>query len=137
MDRGYGKTFDDEDLVKLDNELYQTISKFKDTKELETLDLDELHAQAVGVAEKTIVLVKNENDYLPISKENKILVLGYFANHARFVGKGSGWVNAYRDTTFLDVLNENGVKYDFVECYDEEKANVTFEEFGAITIVRP
>lgn len=128
MDRGYGKTFDDEDLVKLDNELYQTISKFKDTKELETLDLDELHAQAVGVAEKTIVLVKNENDYLPISKENKILVLGYFANHARFVGKGSGWVNAYRDTTFLDVLNENGIKYDFVECYDEEKANVTFEE---------
>ena len=128
MDRGYGKTFDDEDLVKLDNELYQTISKFKDTKELETLDLDELHAQAVGVAEKTIVLVKNENDYLPISKENKILVLGYFANHARFVGKGSGWVNAYRDTTFLDVLNENGIKYDFVECYDEEKANVTLEE---------
>ena len=128
MDRGYGTTFDDEDLIKLDNEIYQTISKFKDTKALEKLNLDELHKQAVDVADKTIVLVKNENDYLPIGKNNKILVLGYFANHARFVGKGSGWVNAYRDTTFLDVLNSNNIDYDFVECYDEEKLTVTKEE---------
>ena len=128
MDRGYGKTFDDEDLIKLDNELYQTISKFKDTKPLDELDLDKLHAQAVSVADKTLVLVKNENDYLPLNKNQKILVLGYFANHARFVGKGSGWVNAYCDTTFLDVLNENGVQYDFVECFDEEKATVTADE---------
>lgn len=128
MDRGYGKTFDDEDLIKLDNELYQTISKFKDTKPLDELDLDKLHAQAVSVADKTLVLVKNDNDYLPLNKNQKILVLGYFANHARFVGKGSGWVNAYRDTTFLDVLNENGVQYDFVECFDEEKATVTADE---------
>ena len=128
MDRGYGKTFDDDDLIKLDNELYQTISKFKDTKPLDELDLDKLHAQAVSVADKTVVLVKNDNDYLPIAKNQKILVLGYFANHARFVGKGSGWVNAYRDTTFLDVLNTNGVQYDFVECFDEEKTTVTADE---------
>ena len=128
MDRGYGKTFDDDDLIKLDNEIYQTISKFKNTKPLDELDLDKLHAQAVNVADKTVVLVKNENDYLPISKNHKILILGYFANHARFVGKGSGWVNAYKDTTFLDVLNSNGITYDFVECFDEEKATVTTDE---------
>lgn len=128
MDRGYGKTFDDEDLIKLDNELYVTISKFKDTEPLDELNLDELHAQAVSVADKTIVLVKNDNDYLPIAKEQKILVLGYFANHARFVGKGSGWVNAYKDTTFLDVLDTNNINYDFIECYDEEKMTVSKEE---------
>ena len=128
MDRGYGKTFDDDDLIKLDNEIYQTISKFKDTKPLEELNLDQLHKQAVDVADKTIVLAKNEGNYLPVSKNEKILVLGYFANHARFVGKGSGWVNAYRDTTFIDVLNSNNINYDFVECYDEEKATVTADE---------
>ncbi len=128
MDRGYGKTFDDEDLIKLDNELYQTISKFKDTKSLNELDLDKLHTQAVSVADKTLVLVKNDDDYLPLNKNQKILVLGYFANHARFVGKGSGWVNAYKDTTFLDVLNSNEVDYDFVECYDEEKATITADD---------
>ena len=127
-DRGYGKTFDDEDLIKLDNEIYQTISKFKNTKQLEELNLDELHSQAVSVANKTVVLVKNDNNYLPVGAKDKILVLGYFANHARFVGKGSGWVNAYKDTTLLDVFNSNGVDYDFLECYDEEKATTTIEE---------
>lgn len=128
MDRGYGKTFDDEDLIKLDRELHETISKFKDTKRLPELDLDKLHAQAVSVADKTIVLTKNEENYLPVREGESILVLGYFANHARFVGKGSGWVNAYKDTTFLDVLDSEGVKYDFIECYDEEKATVTRDE---------
>lgn len=128
MDRGYGKTFDDDDLIKLDNEIYQTISKFKNTKQTESLNLDALHRQAVDVADKTVVLVKNDRGYLPINRQEKILVLGYFANHARFVGKGSGWVNAYKDTTFLDVLDSSGVRYDFLECYDEEKSTVTIEE---------
>ena len=128
MDRGYGKSFDDSDLIKLDNEIYQTISKFKNTKPLEELNLDELHRQAVDVADKTVVLVKNENQYLPVGKQDKILVLGYFANHARFVGKGSGWVNAYQNTTFLDVLDAGGIHYDFLECYDEEIATVTVDE---------
>ena len=92
------------------------------------MNLDELHKQAVNVADKTIVLAKNNGDYLPIAKNQKILVLGYFANHARFVGKGSGWVNAYRNTTFLDVLDSNNIDYDFVECYDEEKATVTTDD---------
>lgn len=125
MDRGYGKTFDDDDLIRLDDQIYQTTLKFKNAKQLEELDLDKLHAQAVSVADKTIVLTKNDDGYLPICKKDRILVLGYFANHARFVGKGSGWVNAYKDTTFLDVLNSNGIEYDFIECYDEEKATVT------------
>ena len=128
MDRGYGKTFDDEDLIKLDSEIYQAVSKFKDTEPLLELDLDKLHKQAVDVADKTVVLAKNDNNYLPVSKKDRLLVLGYFANHARFVGKGSGWVNAYRDTTFLDVLNSVGVDYDFVECYDEQKVTVTVDE---------
>lgn len=128
MDRGYGKTFDDADLHKLDDEIYQTISKFKNTKPLEELNLDELHRQAVDVADKTVVLVKNDRNYLPVGKRDKILVLGYFANHARFVGKGSGWVNAYQNTTFLDVLDAGGIDYDFLECYDEEKATVTADD---------
>ena len=128
MDRGYGKAFDDEDLIKLDNEIYRTVSRFKKVKQLEKLNLDELHSQAVKVAEKTVVLAKNDNKYLPISKNDRILVLGYFANHARFVGKGSGWVNAYKDTTFLDVLDSMGQCYDFLECYDEEKATTNIDE---------
>ncbi len=130
MDRGYGSTFDDSDLIGLDNEIYQTVRRYKDARPLPELDLDKLHSQAVSVANKTAVLVKNDNNYLPIRDGEKILVLGYFANHARFVGKGSGWVNAYKDITFLDVLDSAGQSYDFIECYDEESITVTREELA-------
>lgn len=131
MDRGYGKDFDSEDLKRLDRELHSTIERYKNMERLESLDLDELHEKAVKVAAKTVVLAKNDNNYLPISKNDKVLVLGYFANHARFVGKGSGWVNAYKEITFLDVLDREGVEYDFLECYDEEKITVTAEQLEA------
>lgn len=125
IDRGYGKSFDDGDLIKLDNEIYEATSKFKNAKNLEELNLDDLHSQAVKVANKTVVLAKNDNNYLPISKKDRVLVLGYFANHARFVGNGSGWVNAYKNTTFLDVLDREGVEYDFLKCYNEEGVTTT------------
>ena len=78
MDRGYGSTFDDSDLIGLDNEIYQTVRRYKDARPLPELDLDKLHSQAVSVANKTAVLVKNDNNYLPIREGEKILVLGYF-----------------------------------------------------------
>lgn len=132
MDRGYGIDFTDEDLIARDNELNETLKKFKVKKSLDYLNLDELHSQAVSVADQTMVLVKNDNKYLPLKEEESVLVLGYFANHARFVGKGSGWVNAYKHVTFLDVLNEKGTKYNFLECFDEEKVNVTLEELKTL-----
>ena len=128
MDKGYNIDFTDEDLIKRDEELNQTLIKFKNKKTLDTLDLDKLHQKAVNIANETMVLVKNEDNYLPLKENNKVLVLGYFANYARFVGKGSGWVNAYKHLTFLDVLKEKGINYDFIECYDEGKVTVSKEE---------
>ncbi len=130
MDRGYGRTFDDEDLIKLDNEINRTVLKYRDVSPLDELDLDELHCRAVEVADKTVILAKNDNNYLPISTSDKVLVLGYFANHSRFVGGGSGWVNAYKETTFLDVLDAKGIDYDFLECYDEDKVSISLEELS-------
>ena len=121
IDREYNKTFNDEDLINRDNEIYNSLKKFKNFKPLDYLDLDELHKEAVNIANKTVVLVKNDNNYFPLNTNNKVLVLGYFANHNRFVGGGSGWVNAYKPKTFLEVLNSNNIQYDFLECYDEDK----------------
>lgn len=132
MDRGFGSIFDEADLIARDDELNETLQKFKDKKTLETLDLDDLHQKAVGIANETMVLVKNENNYLPLNDEDSVLVLGYFANHARFVGQGSGWVNAYKKPTFLSVLEDNGKKYQFLECFDEEKVTTTIEELKAL-----
>jgi len=121
IDRGYGTYFNDDDLIARDNEIYNSIKKYKNVKKLEILDLDKLHDDVVEIANKTVVLVKNENKYFPLNNNEKILVLGYFVNHNRFVGGGSGWVNAYRPLSVMEVLNKNNINYDFVECYDEDK----------------
>ena len=127
MDRGYGIDFNDNDLIARDNELYNAIKKYKNTKKLDNLDLDELHTQAVEIANKTAILVKNENNYFPLKKEEKVLVLGYFANHNRFVGGGSGWVNAYKPVSMIEVLKNNNINYEFLQCYDEDKLLITEE----------
>ena len=132
MDRGYGVDFDDEDLIARDQELYDSIKKYKTATYLEDLDLDELHDSAVSIANETLVLAKNEKGYLPFKEEDEILVLGYFANHARFVGLGSGWVNAYKKDTFLEVLDKKGTKYKFIECFDEDKVTTTYEELASL-----
>ena len=121
IDRGYGVDFTDEDLIARDNELYNSIKKYKNAKYLDELNLDELHKDAVEIANKTVVLLKNNENYFPLKKSNKVLVLGYFANHNRFVGGGSGWVNAYKPRTILEIFDQNNVNYDFVQCYDEDK----------------
>ena len=114
IDRGYNVYFKDEDLINRDKETYNALKKFKNKKTLDNLDLDKLHLDAIEIASKTMVLVKNKDNYLPLNNKDKVLVLGYFANHNRFVGGGSGWVNAYKPKTFIDTLKENNVNFDFL-----------------------
>ena len=127
IDRGYNVYFKDEDLINRDKETYNALKKFKNKKTLDNLDLDKLHLDAIEIASKTMVLVKNKDNYLPLNNKDNVLVLGYFANHNRFVGGGSGWVNAYKPKTFIDTLKENNVNFDFLECYDEDNILINEE----------
>ncbi len=52
------------------------------------------HRIARKAAEEAIVLLKNENDILPLKKEENLAVIGYFAAHPRMQGTGSSQVNA-------------------------------------------
>ena len=121
IDRGYNIDFTDEDLLARDEEIYNAIKKFKRPENFSyTISNDELHEESVKIASKTTVLVKNEEKYFPFNQKEKVLVLGYFANHNRFVGGGSGWVNAYKPNTFIEILDKNNINYEFVQCYDED-----------------
>ena len=64
IDRGYNSYFNDYDLINRDKETYNALKKFKNKKSLDNLDLDELHLDAIEIASKTMVLVKNKQLYL-------------------------------------------------------------------------
>ena len=71
------------------------------------------HAKiALKTAHESIVLLRNENKFLPLNKKkiNNILVVGDAAEHIAF-GGGSGEVKGYDNVTLLDAMkNEFGDK---------------------------
>lgn len=67
-------------------------------------DFEQHHLLAQRAAEEAIVLLKNENDILPLDRKAKIAVIGDFAQHPRYQGAGSSMVNATREDKTLDLL---------------------------------
>ncbi len=74
-----------------------------------TFDADAHHALARRAAAESIVLLKNENDLLPLEEGTKVAVIGDFAQTPRYQGAGSSAVNSIKVDTFLDCLKESGL----------------------------
>lgn len=74
-----------------------------------TFDADTHHALARRAAAESIVLLKNENDLLPLAEGAKVAVIGDFAQTPRYQGAGSSAVNSIKVDTFLDCLKESGL----------------------------
>lgn len=62
------------------------------------------HEVARRIAQKTAVLLRNENDALPLKNGARVVVVGDMAATARYQGSGSSKVNAYRVDNLLDTL---------------------------------
>ena len=71
-------------------------------------DMEKHHAMAAKASEQSIVLLKNENDILPLKKGTKVAVIGEFAQKARYQGAGSSVVNPTKlDHTMCVIGNFN------------------------------
>lgn len=78
------------------------------------------HAKAVEMAEQSAVLLKNEG-ILPLKTNEKVLLVGDFANKPRFQGGGSSHINSYKIESVLDNLQD--IQADYYPC-DYEKADI-------------
>ena len=67
-------------------------------------DKDAHHAFAQKASEQSIVLLKNENDILPLKKGSRVAVIGEFARKARYQGAGSSVVNCTKLDHTMDVI---------------------------------
>lgn len=81
-----------------------------------TFDKDEHHKFAKEVAKECVVLLKNEDDILPLKTDSRIAVIGSFAKKARYQGGGSSHINP----TKLDV------PYDEILKLVEDPSNVLY-----------
>lgn len=74
-----------------------------------TIDHQAHHQMAQKVAEESIVLLKNQDQILPISHDKKIAVIGDFAQAARYQGAGSSIVNPTKLEHTLPNLAQSGL----------------------------
>lgn len=107
-------------LNKTVERMLSIIYKAKETKKEESISLDSHHETAKTVATDCMVLLKNEDDILPLKKDMKVAVLGAFAKTPRFQGGGSSHVNAYKVDDLMEQMkvvapNSN---VDFAQGFD-------------------
>lgn len=96
---------------------------------------DEHHEIARKVAEGSMVLLKNDDNILPIKKGAKVAVIGELAEAPRFQGAGSSVINPTRLDNALQELKNLGVDVTFAKGYEkskDEENETLFEEAKAV-----
>ncbi|WP_163581020.1 beta-glucosidase [Gracilibacillus saliphilus] len=71
-----------------------------------TFDIEKHHQKAQQAAEESIVLLKNEENILPLPQGIKVATIGDFAKNPRYQGAGSSIVNPTKLDNTLDVLEQ-------------------------------
>ena len=80
--------------------VHATMDNRKEVK----VDMEANHATASRAADGSIVLLKNDNGLLPLSKETKVAFIGDFVANPRYQGAGSSMVNAYKVDSTTELL---------------------------------
>ena len=75
---------------------------------------DELAREA---AAECMVLLKNEENVLPLRREEKVLFVGGFAETPRYQGGGSSHIQPLKITSLLDALKEENVDYSYCKGF--------------------
>ena len=79
-------------------------------------DKEAQHAMAARYAAECMVLLKNEDELLPLDREDEIAFIGEFAEKPRFQGGGSSHINCFRTTGALEAAK--GLKVTYARGYD-------------------
>lgn len=90
---------------------------FKCEKIEHSYNKEKHHEIAMELAQESIVLLKNENNILPINKR-KIALIGDMAKNPRYQGAGSSTINPYKVENAYDCFIQNGIEVDYAKGYN-------------------
>ncbi len=86
-----------------------------------TYDSDEHHKLAREIAGQCMVLMKNDNNVLPLKKDAKIALIGEMAHTPRYQGAGSSLINPIQLDNAYATMKEMGVDFTFSKGYELKK----------------
>lgn len=99
---------------------------FKDNDHSKGFDKEAHHAIAKKAAVNSAVLLKNDEDILPLKAGTTVCLRGPFVDKPRYQGSGSSQVNS----TKVETIREQIANYDLNVIDDPEKADVVLFFFG-------
>ena len=82
------------------------------------------HELAREVGANSLVLLKNEDNTLPLKKDKSIAIIGEMARCPRYQGAGSSIINPTKLDDAFDALLEKGYKLNFAPGYNKKKDEV-------------
>ena len=122
----------EEFLDKMVDNVLDVILRSKEVLGTYEYDAAAHHKKAREIAGQCMVLLKNEDNILPLNKTAEVAVIGEMAKKPRYQGAGSSIVNAIKIDTAFDAITEKGVKVTYAPGYSTDKKNkVTDEQFIA------
>ena len=89
-----------------------------------TYDKEAHHKLAAKIHSQSIVLLKNDDSILPISKDKKIAVIGEMARAPRYQGGGSSLINPTKISDAFDGLLSKGYTLNFAPGYNKKKDEI-------------
>lgn len=90
--------------------------KVNKRKKIEKYDREEHHRIALNIAEEAVVLLKNEEEILPLKKQ-KIALIGDMAKNPRYQGAGSSTINPYKLENAYDCLKQESIQFEYAKGY--------------------
>lgn len=84
-------------------------------------DVEAHHQLAAEVCSQSVVLLKNEDNILPLKKDTKIAVIGEMARAPRYQGAGSSLINPTKISDAFDSLIALGFNPLFAPGYNKKK----------------
>lgn len=135
--------------TKVRNVLKSITSLAENTDAKEAIDYDRHHEIARQIEDECAVLLKNENNALPVSKDKHLIVVGELAYNIRYQGGGSSHINATGVSNAVDALKAAGYDISYFQGYrndtdavDEKLQNETVEgvrrnlaEYGSDAVI--
>lgn len=110
--------------------ILDVIFRYTENRDTEAIfDYEKDHAAAAEIEAECMVLLKNENEILPLTSDKKIAFIGKYAKTPRYQGGGSSHINSWKVESALEAVKEISelANVTFAEGYQDEKHEVIEE----------
>lgn len=108
-------------------EFLEIIFRYIENKDTDAVfNLEKDHAVAQKIEEESIVLLKNEDNILPLKEGCKAAFIGKYAAKPRYQGGGSSHINSFKVESAWETVKDNGSVI-YAQGYDDRE-DVTDEE---------